>query len=177
MTYVTMPVNPPPAVVLEFIWQGRRVRTTVNQIETHPSGPPAGWWIAKNVWDVETDERTKVSVRIQAWASMVRIELGLSGKEAFANLLSVRPVPRPGEVHMVGIWQPMQIAPKDCRWITVLTSEGDEERVHWAEDLSGSDQPPYQGWFKEHPSPKCGFIQVRGPFQGWKPCAQEQDPA
>lgn len=162
-----MPMSPPPAVVIECMWAGRRVRTTVNQLETGPGSPPSDWWLAQNVWDIETDERTKLGVRVQAWESVVRLDPG-DGIERFASLLSVKPVPR--GVQAVGVWQPMATAPKDCTWIIVLTEKGVEERVHWAEDLTGEEQPPYQGWFKAHPSPRCGFIQVRGPFQGWKPC-------
>lgn len=167
-----MPMSPPPAVVIEFMLDDRRVRTTVNQIDTSPGSPPSDWWLAQNVWDVETDERTKIGVRVQAWESVVRLDPG-DGIERFASLLLVKLVPRPGEVQAAGVWQPMATAPKDCTWIIVLTEEGDEERVHWAEDLSGEDQPPFRGWFKDHPSPNCGFIQVRGPFQGWKPCESE----
>jgi hypothetical protein len=45
-------------------------------------------------------------------------------------------------------WQPIATAPTiDSTWRLVLLADGDVRRAHWASDLSGSEQPAFQGWF------------------------------
>lgn len=45
-------------------------------------------------------------------------------------------------------WLPMTSAPKNCTHVRVLMKEGTvHEDAHWASDLSGEDQPPFEGWF------------------------------
>lgn len=62
-------------------------------------------------------------------------------------------------------WNPMSTAPKTAREITVLMKDGTTHaRAHWAEDLSGSDQPPYRGWFV---SAGSYFRGIEEPV-GWK---------
>lgn len=46
-------------------------------------------------------------------------------------------------------WFPMHIAPKDGTEIWVTTDCGEIYKAHWAEDLSGSEQPPFKGWFRQ----------------------------
>ena len=184
-----MPASPPPAVTIEFMWCGRHVRTTVNRVSLPVVGLAARGryvngeeialsctdnWIAANVWDIESGDRTRLSVRIKSWESMVRIQLD-GDKDTFASLLAVRPVPPPSEVPLVGIWQPMDTAPKDCTWIIALTADGDEERVHWADPAGERDYPSqWCKWYKRHPFGRhCGFLEVVGPFQGWQPCRQD----
>lgn len=46
------------------------------------------------------------------------------------------------------IWQPMDTAPKTLHGFRALMADGTiHDDVHWAEDMSGSDQPPFRGWF------------------------------
>jgi hypothetical protein len=50
----------------------------------------------------------------------------------------------------VNPWRPFDTAPKDAREILVLVDVNgcwNTAVVHYAEDLSGSEQPPYKGWF------------------------------
>lgn len=52
------------------------------------------------------------------------------------------------------VWRPMDSAPKDATWVLLRVPckrQGfPNKRVvvgHWASDLSGSEQPSFQGWF------------------------------
>lgn len=44
-------------------------------------------------------------------------------------------------------WQPMSTAPQNATWVIGQMADGEVRRVHWASDLSGSEQPAFQGWF------------------------------
>lgn len=47
-----------------------------------------------------------------------------------------------------GKWEPIETAPKNAEDITVRMADGTViEKVHYACDMSGGDQPPYKGWF------------------------------
>jgi predicted RNase H-like HicB family nuclease len=47
-------------------------------------------------------------------------------------------------------WQPIATAPKDTTLVRVKMKDGSiHQMAHWAEDLSGSAQPPFSGWFIE----------------------------
>lgn len=65
-------------------------------------------------------------------------------------------------------WQPIKTAPKDATEMRVLMRDGTVyERAHWASDLSGEDQPPFQGWFI--PSQNAsGFREIEEPTH-WRP--------
>ena len=71
-------------------------------------------------------------------------------------------------------WQPMETAPRDCTWVELLVQSREDkslqfiQRAHWASDLSGEDQPPFEGWFQEYPG--CsGYFEVVGIKLGWRP--------
>jgi hypothetical protein len=49
-------------------------------------------------------------------------------------------------------WRTMESAPKNCTWVEVLLKNNEIVRAHFAQDLSGEDQPAFSGWFKECPS-------------------------
>ncbi len=69
-----------------------------------------------------------------------------------------RPIP-PG-------FKPIITAPKNAKWVTLYTEGQEYIRAHWAEDLSGSDQPPFRGWYYD----RGGFFdQVRGKPVAWAP--------
>ena len=68
-------------------------------------------------------------------------------------------------------WQPISTAPKNAKSIRVLMKDGTiHEDAHWAQDLSGEDQPPFIGWFiprsKEHP--EFGYVGIEAP-KSWMP--------
>ncbi len=54
-------------------------------------------------------------------------------------------------------WQPIETAPKNAT--TVRLRNGVRElEGHWASDLSGSEQPPFQGWFEALHDPHSGNL-------------------
>jgi len=66
-------------------------------------------------------------------------------------------------------WSPMSTAPRNAKWITLLTEDRGTQRIvsaHYAEDLSGEEQPPFKGWFEE--TDAHGFSEVHGKLIGWK---------
>jgi hypothetical protein len=44
-------------------------------------------------------------------------------------------------------WQPISSATKTAKWVIVKMKDGTIHRAHWASDLSGEEQPAFQGWF------------------------------
>lgn len=70
--------------------------------------------------------------------------------------------------------RPIERAPKNATWIIVWTSRNgitaNPTAVHWAQDLSGEEQPPYQGWFYDN---GFGFNQFDMKHAiGWHPTAE-----
>ena len=63
-------------------------------------------------------------------------------------------------------WRTMESAPKDSRWVMVLLPNGEEVKAHYACDLSGSEQPPFRVYFREHS--KNVFVGVDDPTH-WRP--------
>ena len=65
-------------------------------------------------------------------------------------------------------WQPIKTAPKDATEVRVLMRDGTmHEKAHWASDLSGEDQPAFQGWFIPSPD-TSGFREIEEPTH-WRP--------
>ena len=62
-------------------------------------------------------------------------------------------------------WGPIATAPKNATWIEVIMSDGTTLEAHWAQDLSGEDQPPFQGWFNRK------LVQIETP-DGWRPISK-----
>lgn len=58
-------------------------------------------------------------------------------------------------------WEKMELAPRSSRLgLRGKAKDGTViEDMHWASDLSGEDQPPFQGWFVPN-TPGRGFVQV-----------------
>jgi hypothetical protein len=65
-------------------------------------------------------------------------------------------------------WKPMDNAPRNATDILLLVHPEtgyDYCRVgHWAEDMSGSEQPPFRGWFERAPH---GFTELSGTPTAW----------
>jgi hypothetical protein len=61
-------------------------------------------------------------------------------------------------------WREMGSAPRDATTLEVLMHDRTTRIAHWAQDLSGEDQPPFRGWFE-----KCGagFSQIEDPI-AWR---------
>lgn len=79
-------------------------------------------------------------------------------------------------------WQTISTAPKNGTSIEVQMISGKVyEDAHWASDLSGEEQPPFEGWFVPVKSSVdgrvMGFSQIATP-KLWRPippkCAQHQ---
>ena len=68
-------------------------------------------------------------------------------------------------------WLSMDDAPKG-RTVRVKLKSGEILDAHFAQDLSGEEQPPFKGWFKQRSKaqPEYGFVQIDEPI-GWKPLA------
>lgn len=68
-------------------------------------------------------------------------------------------------------WQPMETAPKG-KTVKVKPQSGKVLEAHYAQDLSGEDQPPFKGWFTKRSKthPEYGYVQIDTPI-AWK--AQE----
>lgn len=62
-------------------------------------------------------------------------------------------------------WRPIRTAPKDATWIQVRMEDGTIHRAHWASNLSGEEQPPFEGWFVDR---KTHFLGIHEPKE-WKP--------
>lgn len=66
-------------------------------------------------------------------------------------------------------WETMDTAPKG-REVEVRMKNGKKLIAHFAQDLSGEEQPPFKGWFiersKQHP--EYGFIGIDDPV-AWRP--------
>lgn len=67
-------------------------------------------------------------------------------------------------------WQPIKTAPRNASWVDVLMGDGTVQRAHWASDLSGEDQPPFEGWFVNRGT---YFEGIPEPV-AWRPCSGGQ---
>jgi hypothetical protein len=65
----------------------------------------------------------------------------------------------------------MSDAPRG-RTVRVKLESGEILDAHFAQDLSGEEQPPFQGWFKlrSKKHPEYGYVQIDCPI-AWKPIA------
>jgi hypothetical protein len=61
-------------------------------------------------------------------------------------------------------WFDKSTAPKDIEFIGV-DSEGEERLMHFAQDLSGEEQPPFSGFFYKAGSGTCLPVS----FIKWRP--------
>ena len=70
-------------------------------------------------------------------------------------------------------WQPMKSAPKNATWVEVLLANGRSvQRAHWASNLSGEEQPPFEGWFYEREvgsGKGSGYHQITPKPIAWRP--------
>lgn len=68
-------------------------------------------------------------------------------------------------------WQPINTAPKNAKRIEVMMSDGTIHKdCHYACDLSGECQPPFEGWFVPRGN---GFAEVETPSK-WRPIIESQ---
>ena len=67
-------------------------------------------------------------------------------------------------------WMPMESAPKDGKEVILrIPARGwpdhYQQIAHWADDMSGEEQPPFRGWFR---NTGYGYAEVADPT-GWRP--------
>lgn len=75
-------------------------------------------------------------------------------------------------------WRPIATAPKNATELLLLVPRGASHgwpttmRMvgHWASDLSGSEQPSFQGWFRDT---GFGFAEINPPPTHWAPLNPE----
>ena len=69
-------------------------------------------------------------------------------------------------------FEPIETAPKNATWVKVFVEDGQEHVAHYASDLSGSEQPPYRGWFVRARFGN-GYRQIPEPV-GWRPLTADE---
>lgn len=64
-------------------------------------------------------------------------------------------------------WKPILLAPRNATHLRVMMWDGTiHEDAHWACDLSGEEQPPFQGWFvpvKDHAGKVTAYSGIKVP--------------
>lgn len=73
-------------------------------------------------------------------------------------------------------WQPMGTAPKNATEVTLKMNTGAiYPRAHWAQNLSGEEQPAFAGWFVQINSLvrlRLSFRACNGDPVGWRPIGE-----
>lgn len=52
-------------------------------------------------------------------------------------------------IHMRDGWQSVTADQHHGKWLDVMMPDGAIIRAHWAQDMSGEEQPPFRGWFRK----------------------------
>ena len=74
--------------------------------------------------------------------------------------------PKPTATGLADSWQPIKTVPHNASWVEVKMRDGTVQRAHWASDLSGEEQPPFEGWFVDR---KTYMLGIPEPV-AWRPC-------
>ena len=80
--------------------------------------------------------------------------------------INEHPIPIDGQLWFPGLWIPMRLAPVCRPYLDGLLADGQVVDIHFAQDLSGEEQPPFSGWFRPLESGH-GYIQVHP--KAWRP--------
>lgn len=98
--------------------------------------------------------------------------VSLSG--TYGSPVDMNPTLQPQSRHDYTVWRSMDRAPKEgypIQHVDLLMEDGSiEKNAHWAQDLSGEDQPPFRGWFVpvERDDGSVNFNrQVAGEIKAW----------
>jgi hypothetical protein len=78
------------------------------------------------------------------------------------KMVAIPPLPAPTDSEP---WQEMGTAPLNATWVEVRMKDGTVLRAHWASDLSGEEQPPFEGWFIDRGTYMLG---IDDPY-AWRP--------
>lgn len=74
-------------------------------------------------------------------------------------------------------WQPAATAPQTATWVQLGYAEKNAREAaivvaHWASDMSGEEQPPFEGWFRHNLGDRghsYGFVEAPKGFLAWRP--------
>lgn len=74
-------------------------------------------------------------------------------------------------------WQPPATAPQNASWVQLAYVHPSSIKpvmiiAHWAQDMSGEEQPPFRGWFRANlgdGGQVYGFIEVPQGWIAWRP--------
>jgi hypothetical protein len=69
-------------------------------------------------------------------------------------------------------WQPVETAPKG-KTVEVQLRSGKLLEAHYAQDLSGEEQPPFQGWFRHVSPSSCAGIETPIRWRELKPLTDQ----
>ncbi|MBD3407360.1 MAG: hypothetical protein GF411_14680 [Candidatus Lokiarchaeota archaeon] len=76
-------------------------------------------------------------------------------------------IPIDGQLWFPGWWIPIRLAPVGPH-LEGITKEGDViDDMHFAQDLSGEEQPPFSGWFRPMRSGR-GFFEIFPSPVAWR---------
>jgi len=117
-------------------------------VQGYAAGIP--WSMHLRAYDFYCKQYGKQDALIEGWCrggfSTGELDMFIPG---WREELAVVPTPK---------WQPIATAPRNASWMLVRLPNGDVRRAHWAEDLSGSEQPAFRGWFVATSSVSYGDI-------------------
>lgn len=65
-------------------------------------------------------------------------------------------------------WQSMNTAPKNATDVEVVTPDGNQVIAHYAENLSGEEQPAFRGWFTQVGTGRGAYFREIKPSR-WRP--------
>lgn len=65
-------------------------------------------------------------------------------------------------------WRSLKSAPKNATWVWGKLASGEQVKMHWAEDLSGEEQPPFKGWYVRVGEGAAGYFSQVEPV-AWLP--------
>ncbi len=106
----------------------------------------------KHVFEL-TGEKDKLAASLEtARKALTTIAQGRTAREgrsedALERLISVARAALAGTSANPEPWQPIKTAPRNATTIRVKMRDGVMHEAHWAEDISGEDQPAFRGWF------------------------------
>lgn len=131
-----------------------RVTYTRERLGAGKRGPIPDLRVFRTEWHAERD-----AARTENWSQLVYASAPGVGSvrfgwcatggylDAFGQRWKIevqRRAPPPG-------WFDMETAPMNATWVLVLQADGTEIEAHWAQDLSGEEQPPFRGWYVRYP--------------------------
>ncbi len=118
---------------------------------------PSGFVLCRDCWHSKVPRVDKIAFN----------KLRGQTLKAEAAAVIIANVRRQSAEPILGVgWHSMTTAPKGgLVEVILLLKDGKEVTGHWASDLSGEDQPAFEGWFKRVSQYSCMEVNP----VGWKP--------